>query len=283
MIPTLRPNNKYYISGDFGIISPRNKTDTPLHTHDFAEFVYVFHGSCVHTVDGHEYPAQKGDLLFINYNSTHSVRSEHGVNYADILFKPAFIDESLRGTENAFALLRLPDFSAFQSAVSMRNCLIHFDGEERRRVEQLILWAVEEEEQETTGSSLVLHSFMNLFLTMVFRKMALPMYDTRSLDEDLLSYIREHCGDRLTLSALAAQCGYCSVHFSRLFKRYTGITFSAYLTHCRLEKAAQMLEDSDQPVEQIITACGFTDRTRFFQLFSEHTGSTPLQYRKKLK
>jgi len=30
MIPILRSNNKYYITGDFGIVSPRHKTDTPL-------------------------------------------------------------------------------------------------------------------------------------------------------------------------------------------------------------------------------------------------------------
>ena len=150
-------------------------------------------------------------------------------------------------------------------------------------MESLIRWVVEEQDQGTAGSSLVLRSFVNLFLTIVFRKMALPMYSVHNLDEELLSYIREHCGERLTLSSLATQCGYCNVHFSRMFKRYTGATFSKYLTRCRLEKAAHLLETSSQPVEQIINDCGFTDRTRFFQLFTEYTGSTPLQYRKKLK
>lgn len=283
MIPILRPNNKYYINGDFGVVGARDKTDTPLHTHDFAEFVYVFHGSCIHTVNGRDYPAQKGDLLFINYNSTHSVRSETGVNYADILIKPAFIDESLRSTENAFSLLKLPDFRAFESAIRPHNCLVHFDGEERRRVEQLIRWATEEEERNEAGSALILRSFINLFLTLVFRKMALPLYTPLAVDGTLLDYIRDRCGDRLTLTALAEQCGYCSAYFSRRFRQYAGVTFSAYLTRCRLEKAMQLLADSSHSVETVMTECGFTDRTKFFKLFAAHTGHTPLKFRKKSK
>lgn len=283
MILSLSPENRYSLKEDFGITPRHNIFISPPHTHDFVEFVYVSHGSCIHTVDGREYPARKGDLLFINYNSTHSVRSETGVSYVDIYLKPAFIDESLRGAETAFALLSLPDFSAFESTVSERNCLIHFNSDERQRIEDLMLWAAEEMKGQNEGKSLMLSSFMNLFLTVVFRKMALPMNGTRKLDESLLSYIRDHCGDRLTLSALSKQCGYCNEYFSRLFKRYTGVTFSAYLTRCRLERSMDMLTDSDKSVDEIIESCGFTDRTRFFQLFTDHTGTTPMKYRKKSK
>ena len=280
---SLSPENRYSLKEDFGITPRHNIFISPQHTHDFVEFVYVYHGSCVHTVDGREYPARKGDLLFINYNSTHSVRSETGVSYVDIYLKPAFIDESLRGAETAFALLSLPDFSAFESIVCDHNCLIHFDSDERQRIENLIFWATEEMKKQDEVSSLMLSSFMNLFLTVVFRKMALPMNNIRKLDEALLSYVREHCGDRLTLSSIAKQCGYCSEYFSRLFKRYTGITFSAYLTRCRLERSMSLLKDTDKSVDGIIESSGFTDRTRYFQLFAEFTGTTPLKFRKKSK
>lgn len=283
MILSLSPENRYSLKEDFGITQRRNVFVSPPHTHDFVEFVYVSHGSCVHTIDGREYPARRGDLLFINFNSTHSVRSDTGVSYVDIYLKPAFIDESLRGAKTAFALLSLPDFSAFESIVSEHNCIIHFDSDERQRIENLIFLAAEEMKNQDEGRDLMLSSFMNLFLTVVFRKMALPMNTVRKLDETLLSYIREHCADRLIMSSIAKQCGYCSEYFSRLFKRYTGITFSDYLTHCRLEKSMSMLLDSDLPVEDIVAACGFTDRSRFFRLFVEHTGTTPLKYRKKSK
>ena len=274
--------DKFYMDGAFSA-KRKFSHSTAKHTHDFIEIVYVIKGKGTHVVDGRSYPTSSGDLLFINYNSIHSVRSETGVSYVDIYLKPAFIDESLRGAETAFALLSLPDFKSFESAVNNHNCLLHFESEERQQIENLILWAAKENTHQTAGSSLILSSFMNLFLTVVFRKMALPLSETRNLDEGLLVYIREHCGDRLTLSDLSARCGYCNEYFSRLFKRYTGVTFSAYLAGCRMEKATSMLTSSDLPVEDIITACGFTDRTRFFRVFAEHTGTTPSKFRKKSK
>ena len=42
------------------------------HTHDFVEIVYIDSGKIDHIVNGKEFHAKKGDLLFLNYNSVHS-------------------------------------------------------------------------------------------------------------------------------------------------------------------------------------------------------------------
>ena len=148
-----RSDNKYYIDGGFSVIGPADHEGIEPHTHDFAEFVYVFHGRCVHCVDGREYPAQKGDLLFINYKSVHSIRASETVNYADVLLKTEFIDESLKGCENAFSLLQLTDFQEFQGMIRPDNCFVHFSGEEQKPMEQLILWAGREMRESAAGSA----------------------------------------------------------------------------------------------------------------------------------
>ena len=58
--------------------------------------MYMFSGKCVHSIDGVDYPAKKGDLLFINCNSEHNIKCNDFVNYADILIKPEYISSSLR-------------------------------------------------------------------------------------------------------------------------------------------------------------------------------------------
>jgi len=40
------------------------------------------------------------------------------------------------------------------------------------------------------------------------------------------------------------------------------------------------LKESDFTVEEIIYKCGFTNRTRFFKVFTEKVGTTPKNYRK---
>lgn len=275
--------NKYAIDDGFCVIGPKLHTGIAAHTHDFAEFVYVFHGSCVHCVDGREYPVQKGDLLVINYKSVHSIRTTGGVSYADVLIKPEFIDESLRGSENAFSLLELDGFQQFQGMIHPENCCVHFSGEEQKRMEMLILWAVRETENPAAGGELVLRSCINLFLTMVFRKMALPLQNRLGMNAALLSYLKANCTQRLTMAQTARKCGYSEGYFSRQFRQMTGMTYTEYLTDCRLEKACDWLAQTEENVDEIIHNSGFADRTKFFKHFYQKTGMTPNKYRKMSK
>lgn len=81
-------NDKYYIDGGYAINHVKNGVSIEKHTHDFVEFTYIYRGKCVHNIDGIDYPAAKGDLVFINYNRVHSITCDDDFEYADILIKP---------------------------------------------------------------------------------------------------------------------------------------------------------------------------------------------------
>jgi AraC-like DNA-binding protein len=80
---------------------------------------------------------------------------------------------------------------------------------------------------------------------------------------------------------MAKKCSYNKSYFSRLFKEYTGLPFTAYLKNVRIRRAALMIKESDKLIEEIITDCGYTDKTKFFKHFKACYGVTPLGYRKK--
>ena len=127
------------------------------------------------------------------------------------------------------------------------------------------------------------HSALNLLLSMIFRKMAESTATRLSVNDDLLAYIEQNCTDPLRLDDLASKCYYTSEHFARAFKKYTGLTFKAYVYECRIKKAKRMLWKTDLSIEQILSECGFTNRTAFFKKFFQSVGMTPLQYRKNQK
>ena len=276
-------DRQYYMAGGFYVIEPKEQNIIAPHTHDFVELIYMFRGQCVHVVDGREYPARKGDLLFINYNSVHQIHSGNGAVYSDILLKPEFIDESLRGSGNAFSLLEAEDFHSFQGEIDENNRFVHFSGKEQNRIEMLIGWTCEEQRTELLGSPLVLRACLSLFLAMVFRKMALPMQGRLSMNESLLSYLRNNCASHLPLEETAQKCGYAQAYFSRRFKRLTGKTYTEFIADCRIEKACRLLQESNRNVDDVLYACGFSDRTKFFKRFYEKTGLTPAKYQKMSK
>ena len=256
------------------------KTVERIHTHRFIEIVYTYHGKGKHTVNDREYFVTHGDLLLIDYHCKHTVEPIERLQYVDIMLKPEYVNESLQGTEDVLQLLRLGDFSDFEEGRGYEKKLLHFDGEERKKIEALIEWTEEEQKKEAPGGELMKHSALNLLLSMVFRKMAETDTERLKINEALLSYIDRNCAERLRLDELAARCYYTPEHFARSFKRHTGMTFKEYVYECRIKKAKRMLKKTDLPIEQILSECGFANRTAFFKKFFQSVGQTPLQYRK---
>ena len=273
--------NKYYINEGCYINKVSDGVLESEHTHSFLEIVYIFSGRGMHVIDGDEYPVGPGDALFINYGSTHSFHVLDKMVYTDLLIKPEFISDSLKGVENAFALLQLDNFKAFDKTVDRDNRIMHFSATERKQIEPLILLAYEEQKGQRPGKELALRSLFNALLILIFRKMALPMKQEIGIGNEMLHYIKNHCGQTITMEELAEANHYNAAYFSRLFKKQTGYTFTEYLTNCRVELACELLRDTKLKVDEIAAMAGFSDRTKFYKIFAERVGMTPHKFRKK--
>ena len=277
-----RGTAEWILEGEYEINRIELKKTEACHTHRFIEIVYTYHGKGKHQIDGKEYFVGHGDLLLIDYRRRHTVEPIEQLKYVDIMLKPGYVDEALRGTEDASLLLKLRDFSEFDGRTMHDHILIHFEGEERKKIESLIEWTEEEQRKSSPGGELMKHSALNLLLSLIFRKMA-EEEACFSINESLLSYMEQNCTAPLRIDELAERCFYTPEHFSRAFKRYTGMSPKDYLNHCRIKKAERLLISTDMPVERIASECGYTNRTAFFQKFSNIFGGTPLQYRKNQK
>ena len=75
--------------------------------------------------------------------------------------------------------------------------------------------------------------------------------------------------------------GYCADHVERIVKRHTGMTLSEYGRLFLLQKAAQLLKDSDRSVGSICEELGYSNRTYFNRIFMQHYGLTPSEYRQQ--
>lgn len=282
-MPVIVKNNKYYMSDGVGIFYGTNTTEK-VHTHEFVEMVYTRKGKCTHIIDGEEYTVRHGDMVIINYNQTHEIKGDCQTQYINILIKPEFINNRLGIQENAFALLNLTEFSDFYKILDRNKCKVSFSREERERVENIISVMYEEIESRREGYELMVRSQLNSLLISVFRKMSLSMENAfTEVGDELLNYIARNCHERLTLVDTAKKCSYNTAYFSRKFKDFAGMTFTAYLKKVRIEKAMALLRTTELKISQITEQVGYSDKTKFFAHFNSITGMTPLQYRKSKK
>ncbi len=278
-----RETGEPVLDKDFEIHTVRLSTPEEEHTHGFVELVYTQSGKGLHRIDGKEYHVKGGDLLIINYRSRHAVTPIENLSYVDIMLKPSYVNKTLEETEDLFLLLKLRDFSDPSNRIIKENLLLHFEGEERKRVEMLLALTNEEQTNKAPAVNLIMNSSLSILLSLVFRKMAEHQGSRLSVDDRLLAYMERNCTSLLSVSEIALQCGYTPEHFSRLFKAFTGKTPTDFLTECRLDKATLLLRETDKPTETVITECGFSNRTAFFKKFTARMGVTPLQFRKNQK
>ena len=254
------------------------------HYHDFIEFVYVYSGKCVHSIDGKYYPLCRGDLAIINYNQKHSIIGESGSEYYDILIKPQFISEQINGAQDMYALLDIPQYEDFKKCINKNHCVSNFSMEERAKIQSIIFLLENELSKRKVGYELVIHSGINLLLALVFRKLSFQTITcNNSASKKILDYIKEHCHERLSLETLSSRCHYNPSYFSRMFKKQTGLTFTQYLKKVRIERACELLTTTNDKVKNICLKVGYSNQTKFFHDFRKITNTSPFKYRKSKK
>ena len=83
-----------------------------------------------------------------------------------------------------------------------------------------------------------------------------------------------------SLFEVALACGLSVSHFSRAFRRSTGLAPHAWLLHARVEAAKSMLRRREAPLSMIALACGFADQSHFTRVFTRKVGLSPGAWRK---
>jgi AraC family transcriptional regulator len=84
----------------------------------------------------------------------------------------------------------------------------------------------------------------------------------------------------LPLHEIAGACGLSVSHFSRAFRKSTGLAPHAWLLQARVESAKTMLRDAGTSLSTIAQACGFADQSHFARVFTHRVGLSPGAWRK---
>ena len=91
--------------------------------------------------------------------------------------------------------------------------------------------------------------------------------------------IDRHYAEPLDIATLARTALASEAHFIRSFKLEFGETPHRYLQRRRIERAADLLRETDQPVTQIALDVGFQSIGWFATAFKDVMGQTPTAYR----
>jgi len=105
-------------------------------------------------------------------------------------------------------------------------------------------------------------------LTLLQRRRAIEILEARISDD-------------ITLSELGSQFDLSMAHFARAFRNSVGETPHAWLTKRRIERAKQLLTNTNLLLPEIALQCGFSHRIGFSRAFARIAGITPSEWRRE--
>lgn len=155
------------------------------------------------------------------------------------------------------------------------------------QIEAIGMLLLTELQQENLGGRLYIESLANVLAIHLIRQYAttrvqIPTYEGGLSQRQLLNildYVHEHLNHDIKLADLANQLSMSQFHFSHLFKQSLGITPYQYLLQQRIERAKQLLKESDHSILDIALICGFNSHSHLSKQFRQLTGMTPKTYR----
>ena len=96
---------------------------------------------------------------------------------------------------------------------------------------------------------------------------------------EVLEYVNGHFTQPISFQSLCETHCINASYLSQLFKKELGITFTAYLTHLRINYAKELLSTTNLRISEISERVGYDYYFNFTKLFKKETGFTPKQYR----
>ncbi|MGN0522612.1 MAG: AraC family transcriptional regulator [Eubacterium sp.] len=244
---------------------------TSLHCHNFYEFFIVTSGEALHEINGEHRKLHKGTLQLIQPNDRHRIVSSQsmGCTHINISVTPDKLDticnalgislNELIGNTEAVTNLSVDELEQFVKRAE-RISLLYFNDDERFSV--LI-------------SEMLVQALCILYKNMISSRLDCPDRFTDILDK---IHSPKYCG--CSANDVYKLAGFSPPVVIEQFKKYTGKTVVEYLKSIKMNKACELLKNTDTPIIEISNILGYASLSHFNRVFKDYLGITPAAYRK---
>jgi len=115
-------------------------------------------------------------------------------------------------------------------------------------------------------------------LSLSTKTIRLSPTDFRAIDK-ALKYIINHYKEKISADQLSVEVGLSKEKLQTGMHFLKGYTLAKYIQQVRLEKARELLTNTNDPVKAIAEAAGFANESHFCKVFKKIHFITPVQYR----
>lgn len=92
---------------------------------------------------------------------------------------------------------------------------------------------------------------------------------------EMIRFVKDNYQDKISISDLSKKLAYSESMLNRKFKKEVHITFNEYLNRYRINKAIELLKNSDYNITEISYMCGYSSAKYFSRVFKKYLGISP--------
>ena len=102
--------------------------------------------------------------------------------------------------------------------------------------------------------------------------------------QELKEIIQDHLDTHLSLNNISKTLDINPSYLSREFsKHFDHLSFGEYIRKMRIEKAVDLMENTNYSLTEIAYLTGFSDQSHFTRIFKKHTGTNPSSFKKDMR
>jgi AraC-like DNA-binding protein len=258
----------------------------PLHTHNYVEFIYMCQGETVHIIDGQRITLKKGDLLFMNQHARQEIlpagENDIAVNF---MILPDFFGTPFSMLEHEDSALKAFLVSCLTKKDIGGNFLyFNVSGitQIQNLMENLICNMIDEKSSRGSDYKMINQMTMGLLFLNLLQHTDTIRVSRRSYEQEVMFRILRYIDDEYkdaSLGSFAKDIGEDEYTLSRIIKKATGSTFKELLQNKRLNKACELLKNTDISIADISVLIGYDNTSFFHRLFRRKYDCSPRDFR----
>lgn len=251
---------------------------------DSMEIVKIISGEASLVVGTERFDADEGDIIFVPPTMIFSVDAKSTkTSVRGIIFKNSIIEENM---ENFDAEI----FYMFY--LQSKSKIAHFKPSSPvyLSLDRCISDCHEENVSKDVCYKLPIRANIYLLMTSLLR------YYCGSKDESdkmiyhnvlrlrpVMDYITENYCKKIYIEKLSDMIGVSADYFTKMFKDSIGKTPIEYINGLRINRAMQLLAQTELPMAEIAESTGFCNPNYFHKIFKQYMETSPLVFRKSVK
>lgn len=254
--------------------------DFLAHWHIDVELIYVCEGEIRIGINKECRTLKQGELALCSSKNIHYYDSK-GLHSSIIIviFNPELV-RSIGG---------FPENLILTTPFIDNNQFMEIGGNIQERIKDIIFSLVKENEDKNEFYDLYIKSRILELYAILFRNFPTYRLDKNKdnnrlpdmeLMQEALQYLENNFMNNITLVDVAERVNFSPFHFSRLFKKISGMNFKQYLNSIRVDRAEAMFGRGDMTIADIAFECGFNSIRTFNRAFKTIKGCTPSELRK---